>query len=65
VPFQTDPNELLTPRQAAKLLGVSAATVRKWAARGKLVAWKPDTDMFVTRTSVLALLEREGRYERD
>lgn len=52
-----DPNDLLTPSEAAKLLGVSADTVRLYADAGKLAALRTQTGRrFFRRSEVERLV---------
>jgi excisionase family DNA binding protein len=66
------PDALLSPAQAATLLGVSPHTVRRWIRRGEVCALRlGDADNGPLRVPISELLERmkaarpHGEHERE
>ena len=52
------PQNYLTTRNAAKLLGISVRTAQQWVERGKLEGWKTDGGhRRISHTSVLVALK--------
>jgi excisionase family DNA binding protein len=51
------PADLISPREAAKLLSTSESTIRRWC-RGKLPAFKVGGRLRVSRADVMAMFRR-------
>lgn len=52
------PDDLITPRQAARLLRCHIATLHRWIQTGKLPAWRRGGERYlVSESAVLALVE--------
>lgn len=52
------PDDLITAKEAAKLLTVTAHTIRAWARAGKLPAFHAGTRLRISKADVLAMLRR-------
>ena len=53
-----NPSEMLTPNQAAELLGTSAASIRRWVKAGTLPAFTIGGRVRIARSDVLAMVRR-------
>lgn len=51
-----DRDDVLTTKQAAKLLGIDLVTCYRWMLKGKLPAWRRVGRLVTTRRAVQALL---------
>ncbi len=51
------PDDLISPRAAARLLSCHVATIHRWIGRGKLRAWtRGENRRLLSRADVLGLL---------
>ena len=55
--FIPDPADLLTPNQAAQLLGVDPASIRRWLKTGRMPGYKIGGGVRVSKVDVLAMLK--------
>ena len=53
--------ERMTLQDAARVLGISEQTARRWIKMGKLKAYKPGLKYLITRAAVEELLENEDQ----
>lgn len=56
--MNTIPDDLDTPANVAKMLGVSAASIRRWVKTGKLIGYKLGGQLRVSRADGRAMLVR-------
>lgn len=52
------PQDLLTPNEAAKVIGTSSATIRRWIRSGALPGFKLGGHLRVSKADVLGMLKR-------
>ena len=51
------PDDLMTPREAAKLLRCHLSCIHRWIQKGKLPAWRVNGERYlVSRAALLALV---------
>lgn len=53
------PNDLVTPNEAGKLIGVTGKTIRNWIDAGKLAGFRVGGRRRVSRECVLAMMTRD------
>lgn len=58
-----EPDELLTPKAAADMLGVSVTTIYRHAAAGSIVATSGPTGIRISRQSILDRLSEQPAVE--
>lgn len=51
------PNDLISTTEAAKLLGLTSETIRKWVAAGKVQGYRVGRLIKVSRAAVLGAVE--------
>lgn len=62
--IMSEQHQLLSTRQAAKLLGVSVRTIQLWVEQGLLSAWKtPGGHRRIVQESLLGLLHKRQRLQ--
>jgi len=52
------PDDLITPIEAAKLLGTSSHSIRRWVNRGTLPAFKVGGRLRISKADALAMIRR-------
>ena len=50
------PTDLITPNAAAVIAKMTASTIRKWIADGRLAAWRVESRWFVSQADVEAMV---------
>jgi excisionase family DNA binding protein len=60
-PATTEPEELLTVKQAAELLDVSTHTIHDWKRQGRLPFSKMGGRTYIKRAALLASLQEQQR----
>jgi excisionase family DNA binding protein len=59
--MQEIPPDLRTPKELARLLGVHAATVRRWIREGVLTRWRVGGRVRARESEALALVRRDDQ----
>ena len=52
------PNDLITPDDAGKLLGITGHTIRRWCKMGTLPAFKVGARLRISQADVVAQMKR-------